>query len=116
MKKSNMLKIFHKYYNSFKKFWHFSNSRDIKILISYILFFILLLYKVLYDNNKGTQINNGSPTWNSIKHDFEILVNEYKYLIKKEKHIEEDSPIWVMWYQGIENAPPVVKSCIQSII
>ena len=24
--------------------------------------------------------------------------------------------IWVMWYQGIENAPPIVKSCIQSII
>ena len=54
--------------------------------------------------------------WNNVQKDFELLVNKYKHLIYSEKNIEEDSPIWVMWYQGIQNAPDIVKSCIQSII
>ena len=45
--------------------------------------------------------------WENVRNDFELLANKYKYLIKKEKNIEEDSPIWMMWYQGIENAPPI---------
>ena len=24
-------------------------------------------------------------------------------------------PIWIMWYQGIENAPDIVKCCIESV-
>ena len=111
-----MPKLFRKYYFILNKFFLTLNPRDIKILISYILFFILLLYKFFYGDNKGIQINNDIPTWSEINHGFGILVNKYKYLIKKDKNIEEDSPIWVMWYQGIENAPPIVKSCIQSII
>ena len=60
--------------------------------------------------------NNIKLDINNINRDFKLLVNKYKYLIKKEKNIDEKSPIWVMWYQGIDNAPPIVKSCIQSII
>lgn len=29
--------------------------------------------------------------------------------------IEEDLPIWVCWWQGIENAPGLVKKCVESI-
>ena len=54
--------------------------------------------------------------WNIVKNDFEILVHKYEYLIKNEKNIPEDSPIWVMWYQGINFAPQIIKSCIRSII
>jgi hypothetical protein len=54
--------------------------------------------------------------WKNVRNDFELLANKYKYLIKKEKNIEEDSPIWMMWYQGIENAPLIVQSCIKSVI
>ena len=55
-------------------------------------------------------------TIEDVKNDFESIVNKYKYLIKKEKNIKEDCPIWTMWYQGIELAPPLFRSCIQSII
>lgn len=37
-------------------------------------------------------------------------------MIKNEENISDDSPIWVMWYQGIKNAPPLIKACIHSII
>jgi len=62
------------------------------------------------------EINKTELNWNNIKNDFEFLSNKYKYLIKYEKVISIYSPIWMMWYQGIESAPPIVKSCVQSVI
>ena len=52
---------------------------------------------------------------NIIKKDFKVLVRKYEYLLDEE-NIDSKSPIWIMWYQGIENAPPLIKACIQSII
>ena len=54
--------------------------------------------------------------WENIQKNFEFLVHKYEYLIKGEKNITEDCPIWVMWYQGIKFAPPIVQACISSII
>ena len=54
--------------------------------------------------------------WYILKKEFECLVDKYKKPIISEKNISDDSPIWMMWYQGINNAPPIVLSCIQSII
>ena len=56
------------------------------------------------------------PTLKDVKKDFKSIVNKYEYLLKEEKNIEEDCPIWTMWYQGIEKAPPIVLSCFQSMI
>ena len=92
----------------------------------FVLLFILFLVE-FYDNNKNFEekiekdlasfdLNNSQLNWKNVNNDFEFLIDKYKYLLTKEKNIEEDSPIWVMWYQGIKNAPPIVKSCIQSII
>ena len=78
-----------------------------KVLSIYI--FLIVLVSTFLANKK---ILN----WENVRNDFELLVDKYKYLIKKEKNIEEDSPIWMMWYQGIENAPPIVQSCIKSVI
>ena len=41
----------------------------------------------------------------TIEKDFKVLVNQYEYLLDKNETIPEDSPIWIMWYQGIKNAP-----------
>ena len=55
-------------------------------------------------------------TEGDVKKDFESVVYKYTYLLEKEKNIEDDCPIWTMWYQGIETAPPLVLSCFQSMI
>lgn len=60
--------------------------------------------------------NPQTLNWTNVEKDFTILALKYKYLIKNEKKIPENSPIWTMWYQGIKNAPPIVISCIKSII
>lgn len=48
------------------------------------------------------------------------LMNNYGELIKnfeytKPNNISEDSPIWILWWQGVEKAPEIVKKCIESI-
>ena len=48
----------------------------------------------------------------TLKKDFKVLVKQYEYLLDKNDTIPEDSPIWIMWYQGIKNAPTLIKSCI----
>ena len=51
----------------------------------------------------------------------DYLEKEYKYIFEKyknEKEIKEvgdNLPIWVCWLQGEENAPQLVKNCINSI-
>ena len=54
-------------------------------------------------------------SWKNVRRDFVHLLHKYKYLINNEKTILEDSPIFMMWYQGIKKAPRVVKMCFQSV-
>ena len=86
-------------------------SNLIKTLLIYIILYIAFS-KILSKDKEYKNILN----MNNVKHDFEKLVNKYKHLIKHEENIPEDSPIWMMWYQGIEKAPPIVLSCIQSVM
>ena len=88
----------------------------VSLLIFFIFFTHLNIDEEIEKELEKVEPNHKSLTWNNIKKDFELLVNKYKYLFKHEKNIDENSPIWMMWYQGIENAPPLVKSCIQSVI
>ncbi len=99
-------------------FLHYSLIIKI-ILFSLFSFSILKIYDIGLDIEKEiSQLNSGTKSlnWSNIKKGFEILAIKYKYLIKREKIIPDNSPIWVMWYQGIRNAPPIVKLCINSII
>lgn len=34
---------------------------------------------------------------------------------REQSAIKEDSPIWVLWWQGVSQAPGIVKACIKSI-
>ena len=51
------------------------------------------------------------------------LLKKYGYVVRKyadtaEPHtdaIGKDAPIWIVWYQGEENAPEIVRMCIDSV-
>ena len=86
--------------------------------------FFSFLFIIIYNHDKDNFIdgelakinsNKNELNWKNIEKDFSSLALKYKYLIKNEKNIPENSPIWIMWYQGIKNAPPIVLSCIKSI-
>jgi hypothetical protein len=82
----------------------FTRLKLIKIIFISLLILIVIVFK------------KNLIKWYILKKDFEYLVDKYKKLIISEKNISDDSPIWMMWYQGINNAPPMILSCIQSII
>ena len=75
-----------------------------------------MIFIVILDNNdKDKQFENelskiksnySALNWNNIKRDFELLTNKYKYLLKKEQIVAEDSPIWIMWYQELKMLLP----------
>lgn len=44
-----------------------------------------------------------------------ILIND-KPIINDEKIIEKSNNIWICWFQGIENAPELVKACYNSVL
>lgn len=58
------------------------------------------------------------------KHEYilSLLEKEFAPLIEKYKTIPESTEknkeniIWILWWQGLENAPPLVKACINSSI
>lgn len=44
-----------------------------------------------------------------------ILINDNP-IINDEKIIEKSNKIWICWFQGIENAPELVKACYNSVL
>lgn len=110
----------------------FINEKKKKKVYLYLrLFFILLLLAFLffqsmidtaYEKYKYTKLIESKPIenqildWDIINKEFLNLARKYQYLIKNEKNIPDDCPIWIMWFQGINNAPQIIKSCIQSIL
>ena len=132
-----MIKNTKVYRNKFIK--NSNNKKEKKNNFIYKTFYVLILFSLIilfFFNDENYNISKAqkelqkeienevekiepyqnSFTIDNVKNDFESIVHKYKYLIKKEKNIKEDCPIWTMWYQGIEAAPPIVRSCIQSII
>ncbi len=55
-------------------------------------------------------------------HDKNFLETKYKYVVDKYRNAKEttetmpdDAPIWVMWLQGEDAMPPIVKKCYESL-
>ena len=113
------------------------------ILYIFVLLWLIILFQIFnkknkcsknFDNNFIIKSDNdsleeqilkevekvepyhGKVTLDDVKVELESLINKYKYLLEKETNIADDCPIWMMWYQGIETAPPIVLSCFESII
>ena len=46
------------------------------------------------------------------------LKRKYKYVLEKFKAKNESfasNKVWICWFQGLENAPKIVQSCVNSI-
>ena len=93
---------------------------NFKFLLIIFTFFILIkdFSSDIFIEKELSEIepNSTELNWNNIYKDFTSLALKYEYLLSEEKNIPEDSPIWLMWYQGIEKAPRIVQSCVKSII
>ena len=87
-------------------------------LVSQILLFFLLLFFVIHNEFIIETINTNQKKlgkYDYFQKIFLQLIHKYRYLIKNNNNIIDECPIWVMYYKGIKNAPPIVKTSIISI-
>lgn len=89
-------------------------------------FGFFITYNELYLRVVGKIFGNNSIIWkkasaikyekinNYLKDEFGEIISKYKYS-EEVNRIKKDDPIWVFWAQGIENAPSIVKLCVDSI-
>ena len=49
-----------------------------------------------------------------LKNKYNNILERFEY--KEPDKISDTSPIWILWWQGIENAPLIVKKCIESVM
>lgn len=78
-----------------------------------------IINRYVFNENK----NNIGKKWHYLKYSNakRYIYEKYGNIIKKNKYeklsslIKKDDPIWVFWYQGLSNAPDIVKICVASI-
>jgi len=93
-----------------------------KVLFNFgIKLFFLNIFKFLFKNNKYLFNYFNNKKHNQILY---ILQRKYNYLIIKYNKLFNDSYqdkplisdiIWICWWDGIENMPPIVKACYNSV-
>ena len=97
----------HKYsYNYLKTF-------GFKIWICQILILILNKFNILKKLNIKLKVIKNNEILKFLKQNFSDELNYYKNY-KSDIEVVSNK-IWVFWWQGIENAPELVKKCVQSI-
>ena len=50
-----------------------------------------------------------------LKKEYSNIINKWKNKKNDSEKIKSNSPIFVLWWQGLENAPELIKICINSI-
>lgn len=98
-----------KSYIAFLNDWHFSKRLAVIRLINEYSSF-LNLKKISYKSNKKVD----QYILNYLNNLIQPIINEYKdYTNVGEKNI--NGPIWICWWTGENDAPELVKKCIESI-
>lgn len=100
--------------NKFKNIWCLFKEFGIK----YALFEFLLQF--IYRNNNNIRkkiiIKRDCSVKKFLFHKYYYVIDKYRNKnIECDKNIEKDAPVFVFWWQGIDNAPDIVKLCINSL-
>ena len=88
---------------------------------AHVLFFALVQTVFLGTSKKSLELVRESVSNKIVKRlrkeYIQIIDEEKKRYAKEENHLHEHSnKVWVCWFQGIENAPFIVKKCYQSLL
>ena len=76
--------------------------------------FCYLLMKMGYSNMKIQAMEIRNKKWKKFSREYRNILNKINY--EKENYDKEGiDNIWICWFQGEKNSPPIVKKCIESI-
>ncbi|HEM6211369.1 TPA: capsular polysaccharide synthesis protein [Streptococcus suis] len=96
-------------------------SGRVKQLISNRLVFFTAFQLLLQPKTKKSleilQVSIDQKIMRKLRKKYKTNIEYFKANINNFKHKEEsdEKVVWVLWYQGIENAPKLVKQCFESL-
>lgn len=67
--------------------------------------------KIFIKSSNAQQIEMQHRTYKKLYNRYKNIINSHKVTKKQ----ENSNYVWVCWFQGLENAPDLVKACINSI-
>ena len=77
--------------------------------------------KSLREKSISNRDNNQNLTEEQIKikkyltEKYTNLIEKYKYIKDEEHNTNSPEKIWICWWQGLENAPYIVKKCVENV-
>ena len=74
--------------------------------------FCYLLMKAKFASNYTAGLISMDRTYYRLEKKYKHFIDKYE---TRDKEHCESNYIWIFWFQGIENAPTLVKKCIESV-
>lgn len=80
-----------------------------------------IINRYLFNENRNAQgkkwhIKKYNMAKLFIKRKYSVIIDRYKYDDKyKINNIRKEDPIWIFWYQGLKDAPELIKICVESV-
>ena len=76
--------------------------------------FCYFLMKINYSNERIQALEIRNKKYSKIYKKYKKYLDMYNP--EKDNNVDNNKPtIWILWLQGVENAPEIVKKCIKSI-
>ena len=88
-------------------------SFGFKLWLTQINILILNKLKILNSLKNKLSVSKNKQIKKYLEKKYNYIINKYKTYNSKESPTSKN--IWIFWWQGIENAPGIVKNCINSI-
>ena len=72
----------------------------------------LILEKIGYSNHTLHKLEVRNKVYRYIKKKYGYIAENY---IKSDNSKENNEDVWICWLQGVDNAPEVVKKCVDTV-
>lgn len=93
---------------------YFKSGYILPKVLSYIRYTYNSVQRIMFISNKNTkEIALQDKVYRRLKRKYKSFVENYSPVYIEHKY---ENKIWICWLQGYENAPDLVKACINSII
>lgn len=107
----------HKAYGLIKKMltetWQLSKNYAVSYALHNLLWWICFYARPPFAHRLSTYAIKKKTAWldQYIEKNYDDIISQFKTNLPKEEEAEDNKRIWVFWYQGEEQMPPLIKAC-----
>lgn len=88
-----------------REFFAYAKQWNLRMAIS-----VVALPKIFHINKYKHK-----PILSYLEKHYSDVIEKYKGLESSSDYLSDNCPIWICWFQGEENMPPIVKGCLKSV-